>query len=160
MGYYISIGEEDFFLPKYNFDAAYRKCIELNDRDDLKSGGGGEFILPNGEKLQYGAPRPDGMDYHPMKWFSWMEPNYPAELKTLDDILVSLGFEVNHDSVGNIVGLSYDNKIGDEYHFLEAIAPFVRDGSYIIWMGEDHYTWKNEFKDGKMFKREATIIWE
>lgn len=160
MGYYVDIDEVEFFISKDNFEEAYKKCVALNDRDDLKSGGGGAFTLPNGEKMKYGDPRPEGMNYHPMKWFSWMEANYPENLKTLTEILSSLGFDVSCDSVGNIDGLSYNNKIGDESYFLESIAPFVRDGSYINWRGEDGEMWRNEFHDGKMILKQAKIIWE
>ena len=160
MGYYVDIDEADFFIAKYNFDAAYKKCVELNDRDDLKSGGGGAFTLPNGEQMKYGDPRPEGMNYHPMKWFSWMEPNYPETLKTFPEILTALGFDVSYDEVGNIDGLSYNNKIGNEDLFLQAIAPFVRNGSYINWMGEDHTMWQNSFDGEKMTTKTGRVVFD
>lgn len=160
MGYYIDIEECEFFLAKQDFEKAYKACVALNDRDDLKSGGGGGFTLPNGEKMKWGDPRPEGMNYHPMKWFSWMEPDYPETLKTFPEILIQLGFDISYDESGNICGLSYNSKIGDEELFLEAIAPFVKSGSYISWIGEDHNMWRYEFNDGKMTTKTPKIIWE
>ncbi len=160
MGYYVNTAEVDFFIAKYNFEDAYKACVALNDRDDLKSGGGGRFVLPNGEEMKWGDPRPEGMSYHPMKWFSWMDANYPETCKTLDEILTSLGFEISYDEIGNIDGLSYSSKIGAEEHFLEAISPFVRNTSYINWVGEDNAMWRHEFIEGKMIVKQPKIIWE
>lgn len=160
MGYFVDIGESEFFIAKENFDAAYKNCVALNDRDDLKTGGGGTFTLPNGEQMKYGDPRPEGMNYHPMKWFSWMDANYPETCKTLDEVLTALGFEIYYDEAGNINRLSYSSKIGNEEYFLEAIAPFVKDGSYIDWIGEDHAMWRHEFNNGRMIVKTPRIIWD
>lgn len=160
MGYYVRIDEHDFTIMKKDFEKAYEACIALNDRDDLKSGGGGTFTLPNGKKMKYGDPRPKGMSYHPMKWFSWMEANYPETCKTLDDVLTALGFEISYDSKGNIDGLEYDSKIGDEEHFLAAIAPFVKKGSYLNWVGEDNVFWQNNFDGKKMTTKQGRIVYE
>lgn len=160
MGYYVRIDEHNFAIMKKDFKKAYEACIALNDRDDLKSGGGGTFTLPNGEKMKYGDPRPKGMNYHPMKWFSWMEANYPETCKTLDDVLTALGFEISYDSKGNIDGLQYDSKIGDEELFLKAIAPFVKKGSIINWVGEDNTFWQHYFDGKKMTTRYGSIVYE
>ena len=160
MGYYVKTDGADFFIAKYNFEEAYKACVALNDRDDLKTGGGGRFTLPNGEEMKWGDPRPEGRNYHPMKWFAWMDANYPETCKTLDDILKALGFEINYDEVGNIDGLSYSDKIGSEEYFLNSISPFVRDGSYINWVGEDNQLWRHEFVKGTMITKSAKIVWE
>ena len=39
MGYYINTEEVRFFLPKSNFDEAYKRMCSLNDMDHLKQGG-------------------------------------------------------------------------------------------------------------------------
>lgn len=159
MGYYVHIDDSNFFISKDNFEEAYKKCIALNDRDDLKVGGGGAFTLPNGEAMKYGDPRPKGMSYHPMKWFSWMDANYPETCHTLTDVLTALGFDISFDDQENIIGLRYQSKIGAESHFLEAIAPFVKSESYINWLGEDNDMWRNEFNGEEMITKQAKIIW-
>lgn len=160
MGYYVRIDEYDFTIMKKDFKKAYEACVALNDRDDLKSGGGGTYTLPNGKQMKYGDPRPKGMSYHPMKWFSWMEANYPETCKTLDDVLTALGFEINYDDQGNIDGLGYDSKIGDEEYFLAAIAPFVKKGSILNWVGEDNTFWQNHFDGKKMTTKTGRIVYE
>lgn len=159
MGYYVHIDDSNFFISKDNFEEAFRACIALNDRDDLKKGGGGAFTLPNGEEMKYNDPRPEGMSYHPMKWFSWMSPNYPATCHTLNMILEELGFDIALDDQGNIISLQYNNKIGSECHFLDAISPFVKSGSFINWVGEDNDLWRNEFDGKKMITKQANITW-
>ena len=55
----------------------------------------------------------------------------------------------------------YNSKTGQEDLFLDRIAPFVQEGSYAIWKGEDNSFWKWEFTDGKMLviPGEMKIAW-
>lgn len=159
MGYYVDIEDCSFFLAKEKFDEAYQILCKFNDRDDLKRGGGGSFTLPNGEKMKYGDPRPEGMSYHPMKWFSWMDPNYPEVCKDLFAILTMLGFDYHLDDDGNICSLSYSSKIGSESDFLNEIAHLVKKDSWIIWNGEDGQKWRDYFDGEKMIEEHAEITW-
>lgn len=160
MGYYVSIDECNIFIAKSDLQKAYQACVDLNQKDNLKSGGGGDYKLPNGAKVTIKSRRPKGMTYHPCKWFSWMEADYPNKLKNLIEILESLGFEVQEDNDGNIVYLNYDNKIGDEVHFFKVIAPYVKNNSHISWVGEDHTMWRWLFKSKKMIVQQANIVWK
>ena len=155
MGYFANITNQNFFVPKENFDAAYKAMCALNDRDDLKSGGswGGDGITSD-------SPRPEGMTYHPAKWFSWMPANYPAVCKDFLSILKELGFEYDLDDSGNLGLVHYDNKTGAEGHFFEAIAPFVQDGSFIEWRGEDGGEYRWLFTNGTCSEQTVvTKVW-
>jgi len=155
MGYFVNITNQNFFVPKENFDAAYKAMCALNDRDDLKSGGswGGNGITSD-------SPRPEGMTYHPAKWFSWMPANYPAVCKDFLSILKELGFEYDLDDSGNLGLVHYDNKTGAEGHFFEAIAPFVQDGSFIEWRGEDGGEYRWLFTNGTCSEQTVvTKVW-
>ena len=155
MGYYVNITNQNIFVPKENFDAAYKAMCALNDRDDLKSGGswGGDGITSD-------SPRPEGMTYHPAKWFSWMPANYPAVCKDFLSILKELGFEYDLDDSGNLGLVHYDNKTGAEGHFFEAIAPFVQDGSFIEWRGEDGGEYRWLFTNGTCSEQTVvTKVW-
>lgn len=125
MGYYIQTTRSNVLIRKERFEEAYQALCELNKRDELKTGGG--YTKERG------------------RWytFSGMDENYPEKCKTLEDILTALGFEVLPDADGNIVGLHYDAKSGDEGAFLEALAPF--GSGFIAWRGEDGETWVTEF---------------
>jgi len=153
MGYYVQITEQEFFLSKENFDEAYKLMCALNDRDDLKMGGSW------GQELNADMPRPEGMTYHPSKWFSWMDANYPETCKNLEDILTNLGFEIDKDDSSNIAILTYNSKIGAEGYFFDAIASLVQDGSYVCWRGEDGEEWRWLFTNGKMITQQATKTW-
>jgi hypothetical protein len=140
MGYYVDIFDQNFTLKKEHHEAAFKKVCELNDFDDLKRGGGGEL---------YNQPRPEGMSYHPAKWFSWMAADYPSECKDLVEVLNMIGFDVIEDEAGDIQALYYNDKTGQEELFFSAISEYVVPGSYICWKGEDDTYWRWYF-DGEM----------
>jgi hypothetical protein len=105
MGYYTRITESDIFISKDDFEYCYEAMCKLNDRDDLKSGGSW------GAGISADQPRPEGLSYHPGKWFSWMDADYPDKCKTMEDILYNLGFEnIKYDENGNLIDIWYDNK--------------------------------------------------
>ena len=125
MGYYVSIIDHNLFIDKKHFGAIYDKMCELNDHDELKRGGGG----PVRESYEG--------RYNPNKWFSWMDYNYPETCSNLQEILNQIGFDIQYDDYGNIAGLSYDNKTGNEDYFLACFAGFVPNGNYIEFLGEE-----------------------
>ncbi len=139
MGYYVQIVYSDFTIKKEDFDRGYKIVCDLNSRDDLK--GGGKFG---------GTPTPKPADSKscassPDKWFSWMLWNYDEVCDSLPKVLEELGFGINYNDEGDIIGLSYDSKTGDEDVFLDALRPVVKEGSYIVWEGEDYDRWFTRF---------------
>lgn len=155
MGYYVRTTRSDFRVKKEKFDAAYKALCELNQRDDLKDGG--SYAGPG--KVNANSPRPDGMSYHPAKWFSWMDADYPSKCKDLAEVLQQVGFEVYDDAEGNIEALSYDSKTGCEEVFLEALAPFVEKGSFINWTGEEGEQYRHDFDGTEMRTLLGTTVW-
>lgn len=155
MGYEIYTTDQNFYLSKDYFELAYKAMCKLNDLDHLKRGG--SF---GGNGVSSKDPRPEGMSYHPAKWFSWMDANYPETCKTVIRIFEQLGFECLYDVDGNINSLIYSNKMGQEHLFLEAIAPYVGDGCYINWIGEDDSFWQCRFRDGVMTVHQGVIVFE
>lgn len=147
MGYNISTDDVNLRIPAEHLDAAYTAMCELNQHNELKSGG----RYPRVEDI-------DGPHYS--VWFSRMHWNYDEICKTAADILHELGFELEVEEDGSIVFLYYNSKMGSENHFLNAIAPYVNDGGYIEWRGEDGAMWRHFFKDGKMVEQTAVITWE
>jgi hypothetical protein len=142
-------------MSKDNFDKAHKAAIALNQQDGLKSGGGW-----NNEGISINDPRPEGLDYHPARWFSWVDAEYHTKCKTLDEVLKEFRFETMYDNDGNLINLHFDCKIGDEAILLTAIAPYFKDGSYIEWRGEEGETWKYIFTDGKILEQQGVIVWE
>ena len=66
-------------------------------------------------------------------------------LRQLPKVLEELGFGIDYNDEGDIIGLSYDSKTGDEDVFLDALRPVVKEGSYIVWEGEDYDRWFTRF---------------
>ena len=141
MGYYVRsfTDENNFKVRKENFDNAYKAMVALNENDDLKRGG------------SYG---PNGMTE---KWFSWMDPNYPDSCPDFQSVMGALGFVTEYDANGDLVKLEYDNKMGQEDVFLQAIAPYVESGSHMVWHGEDGMVWVQIFKNGQIDVHEFDI---
>jgi hypothetical protein len=146
MGYYVQITDCSVFLPKELCDDAYKALCDLNQHDEPKTGGSYGGI----DTLNASDPRPEGMTYHPARWFSWMDADYPSKCKTLEEVLQEVGFDPYFDADGNLESLLYDSKTGCEEIFLTALAPFMRGGSYINWRGEEGELYRYEFQEGQM----------
>ena len=124
MGYYVKTRGIDFTIPKEHLEAACQALKDLNKRDELKTGG---------------AWGPDGRTE---AWFAWMPADYDETLHSAEEILKEVGFEVYDNGEGGIELAGYDSKSGQEEHFVAALAPFVKEGSYIEWEGEDGELWR------------------
>ena len=142
MGYFIS-GDGSITIKKTDEPQAYKAMCDLNQRDDLKRGGswGGEHDSRN--------PRPEGLNYHPGKWFSWLHPDYPSTCDSFLAVLEHVGFEiraVNETGDSTTYGLYYSNKSGQEELFLDACAPYIT--GEVRWEGEDGERWRTIYADG------------
>lgn len=144
MGYYVTTTNARVKILKDNFEKAYKTMCDLNTtHDHLKTGG------------SWSAGKQTA------KWFSWMDANYPETCKNMQTVLEALGFDLLFDpNTGDLTELFYDNKTGAEDVFIESIAPFIENGSFMEWRGEDGAQYRWEFRDGKMYTRNAVISWE
>lgn len=146
MGYYINIVESDIFIDSQDKEDAYKALCELNNHNEFKTGGS--------------WPRVESDVPNSSVWFAWMPWNYPETCETLEEILRELGFDVIADEDGNIVELYYNDKSGNQDHFLKALAPYVRNNSYIIWQGEDHSVWRMVFENGTMTEKSGRVVFD
>lgn len=152
MGYYVTLIGADFGIPEKNWDAAFAAVCELNEHDELKTGGSVNE-----------------------KWFAWMDADYPT--KALEEwqqrklphplawVFQELGFDweiaPELHVEGDEFGLrGYDQKTGAEDDFLEAVAPFVRPGSYLEWRGEEGEMWRQEFDGEKLVTKEGRVVYD
>lgn len=91
--------------------------------------------------------------------YSWCDMDYLRnEASTFIDILEHLGFYVQIDDIGNIVGLSYDSKAGQEDLFLDATREYWEPGSMIYWTGEDGSHWRVDLDTGKLM--EGRVVYD
>ena len=156
MGYYVDTAEREITIKKDQFDNCYKAMCKLNDNDDAKRGGGWNNIGITSDN-----PRPEELNYHPAKWFSWMDANYPDECKNMEDVLKALGFEdISYNDNGDLIDLHYSSKTGQEELFFAAMAPFIVKGSFINWRGEDNEYWQWYFDGEIMHIKYATIVYK
>lgn len=153
MGYWVNIIEGEVTIPKRNLKKAYERMCALNDNDSIKRGGqwGGD--------LDQNSPRPDGLNYHPAKWFSWMDANYPETCADAKAILDALAFESQYKDNGDLNIYGYDSKIGQEELFLDAISDLCTKDSFLVWRGEDGAMWRQEFGSKEMVVKTPVINW-
>ena len=102
MGYYVNIVESDVFIAKEDFENCYKAMCELNDHDEWKLGGGYNMDY-NEKRISSTAPRPEGLNYHPAKWYSWMSPNYPELITNFQDLMAEIGFDVKYDIIKFVI---------------------------------------------------------
>lgn len=87
-----------------------------------------------------------------------MPPNYHElpEYQSVEDIFRHLGFDFNITPDG-IELTGYHSKSGNEEYFLAAVAPYVKNGSHLVFMGEDHAMWRYDVIDGKLQRSTGKI---
>jgi hypothetical protein len=100
------------------------------------------------------------------KWFSWMNNKEIENATTAQEIFEGLGFECSTEywrggdeltTAFKLVG--YSSKTGQEDLFLAVVAPFVAEGSYTEWQGEDGERWRYTQDDGKLCVQSSSISW-
>jgi hypothetical protein len=165
MGYYIDTTDSNMVIKKENFEEAYKSLVNLNEDpefDDIKHGGTSQEEYEPGKVISMHDPRPEGYKYHPAKWFSWMEANWPESqnCSNLKGLLETVGFELGFDEDGNIVGMIYNDKTGCEHTFLEHIAKFIEPGSFMNFRGEDGEQWRLAFDNHTFAYFKPNVTWE
>ena len=131
MGYCIELIDSSFKMKKENFDNAFR---------DLKS----LFVVEN----MTVCDTVNGKEYY---HFRWVDNEEVIESINMYELMESIRFPVEFNGNGDICDIDfYGEKLGDDEIFLSALAPYVEDGSYIEFEGEDGYSWRWCFKNGKL----------
>jgi hypothetical protein len=141
MGYYVTLEDADFRIPEN--DNVLNVLKALNGRNDLKTGGS----WAGGKRTRV--------------WFAWMPEDYDKTVRSVSEVFNLLGFHTDTESSdGEYVSLvGYDSKSGSEDYFIAAVAPFVANGSYLSWRGEEGERWRQTVKDGKINAQYATTVW-
>jgi hypothetical protein len=141
MGYYVELEEADFKIPETPEVLAALKAMPAKYKEVQRGGsfGGG------------GTQE---------KWFSWIDDKTILDSPTVSHIFEALGFET--DTIDGFVHLNgYSSKVGQEDLFLATVSPFMAEGSYTEWKGEDDARYKYIVKDGALWAAEgkATPRW-
>jgi hypothetical protein len=83
--------------------------------------------------------------------FSWMPENYDKTVTTIEEIFTLLGFECTTEN-DYVTIEDYDDKQGQEMLFIAAIAPYLANGSYMKFIGEDERELYYTIRDGKLYR--------
>jgi hypothetical protein len=141
MGYYMEQRNHSFFIDKEDKKKALQAIKDL-------------MLKANklGSKESWG-----GVETY---WFAWVDTSTVKKAQTLEEALLAWRYDTQVDGDGNINYIWFcGEKLGDDMYILEAIAPYVADGSFIEMQGEDGSLWRWLFEKGGVKEVAATISW-
>lgn len=118
MGYSARISETKFLIKEENLEDAF---IYAKD-----------FLIKYDEKISY------------------VEKEDIEATNNLEDLFEVFGFEIEKDPITldiNKLEFVWD-KLGNDENLFGLIAPYIEEGSYIQWIGEDGDIWRYVFRNG------------
>lgn len=94
--------------------------------------------------------------------FSWVDDREYANASTLAEALTAWRWDATECPMGSgIADITFTGeKWGDDNIVFDAIAPFVRAGSYIEMLGEDGERWRWVFDGSDWRQVNAKTVWE
>ena len=140
MGYYMAQIGCEFFMKKEDKLAALKAIQAL----DPSAGRGGKYE-PDVGRVE--------------AWFSWVNTDKYKNATTLEEAVIAWRWQLCGPEDGDVTEMFFDGeKLGDDEHLLRAIAPFVKDGSWIEIEGEDE-RWRWCFAGGELHTITPIVIW-
>lgn len=133
MGYLMDMMDSQFTIKAANKAAALKAIRALARVEATK---GSALQQSNGQMVHH---------------FSWVDGEY-VHAKKLEVALDDWRYEATvNDETKDIVGLTFcGEKLGDDEFLFKTLAPFVEDGSYVQFSGEDGAVWRWSFIGGKL----------
>jgi len=143
MGYCMKMRDINFFIAKKNHEKALAAIKALKEMEDKM--GGGSISYDGNVKRSY----------------AWVTTEDYANAKTLEEAMNAWRWEATLDKDGNIASLYFTGeKLGDDEILFNAIAPYVKKGSFIDLEGEDGTIWRWKFDGKKMKEVTARIVFD
>jgi hypothetical protein len=143
MGYCMWQDDCDFVIKAANFPAALQAIKDLMVNKEEMDGGswsGGVMVE---------------------RWYSWVHTDAVMESETLIDALSAWRWDAEERENGDIYFISFTGeKSGQDEILFRAIAPYVKNGSYICMRGEDGALWRWYFDGGVCKEQEGRVIYE
>lgn len=134
---------QEFFIAVADIPKVLEAIKALADNKEKMSGG----------SYAYGAKKES--------WYSWVDTSDFVDAGNVEKALKSWRWHPEFDTDGNVVSIEFwGEKLGDDKVLFEAIAPWVKSGSYIEMQGEDGTMWRWCFDDGKFHEKTAKVSWE
>lgn len=133
MGYYVTITDSQFLIPERRdvLAAIYEMDTKFHEAKRGNANGTRYFIGASAD----------------LKTF-----------KTVGAVFSHLGFDIYEDD-GYVAIEGYNGKAYQEDLFLAVVAPFVMDGSFIEWVGEEGERWRHSVHEGRLVTQAGTVVW-
>lgn len=141
MGYYVDMTEAEWELPE---DPALLQILKEMPVKYKSIQSGGSWG-PNGQEE---------------KWFSWTNDKEFEVATSCKSIAETFCFDTRTITEDKFELSSYNTKNGQQELFLAVTAPWVTEGSYTQWRGEDGEEWRWVAKNGKLHYQEAEVRWK
>lgn len=154
MGRYLTIVDQRFEIKAENVEAAYKAAVALNAVESKKS------TRRNGPDPQAKPADSKSVAASPDVSFRGVAWNYDEKCRDLAEVLREFGFEPEVSPDGAITALFFDEKSGDEELLLEAIAPYVEDGSMLGWAESYTEMWGTWFYGGALRYGPCETVWK
>jgi hypothetical protein len=133
VGYCMDQEETEFFVSKDNLLSMMEAIRALHGKETITDSGG--------------------------RHFSWVDHKFHTITDPIK-MLRAWRWDAEQNQEGNIDFLHFrGEKYGDDPVLFQAIAPFVRAGSYIQMRGEDGGRWRWCFDGQKMTEQQAKATW-
>ena len=126
MGYYVQMVEADFTIPESQEVLEALRAMPKKYKEYQRGG--------------------DGTN----RWFSWMPDEELENAVSVKAVFESVGFDIRDYGNGTFGLDGFDNKTCQEEMYLAVVAPFVADGSYTQWRGEDGEMYRFTVNRGKL----------
>lgn len=83
-----------------------------------------------------------------ISYFAYLNNAEPDLWNNLSDAMSDWRFPIDVNDEQDVVDISFSGeKLGDEKQMFERIAPFVKTGSYIEFVGDEGEKWRIEFTE-------------
>lgn len=131
MDYYMNMREFKFFIANENKAAALQAIKNLAGKET------------------YGSH------------FAWVSTEMFLKAKNLEKAMSVWRWGISENENGDIDEIQFNGeKLGDDELLFKAIAPFVKEGSYIEMRGDDNAIWRWYFTGKDCIELTPTITWD
>ena len=140
MGYCVQSDETSFFIPQEYHGLALQAVKD--------------FMLKT-YTADYGVQT--------IRSFSWVSTEEVVQSENIFDALYAWRWEAGSESGddSDIIDIYFrGEKLGHDDLLFQVLAPYVKEGSYIVMRGEDGHTWRWYFDGQTCREQVAKITWE
>lgn len=148
-----------YYVDKTESRIVFKKGLDL-DGAVLNAVRGKMFEPEYFAKHASGGCFPKSGDLFKDQWYSWTDSKQCLDATTLVEFMRQFIDEVECIDKDGALWFNFNSKMGDERLLFEALAPFLKAGSYVDWRGEDGEHWRWEFRYGRMVEKAGRVVYE